>query len=469
MIDGRSSKYSTTMPLSLPASDINDAPPVPTVKPRRGSRSSARDNDFESVAALLMSASANAPSTVISRSEATAAYRKASCIDHTPSMPSISDSDHGLTHHGSHPLSGDKTLQSGNSASVDAHGATNLNLLPTDQTAGSLPTETLPDDVGVQLASKVAPIPNGPFGMDIVMDVQPSPVSDLETVNLAKAIPAAQLAALLTGEQASENAQIRGGQTAVEELVGATAAAETITANLASTQAAGIAFGPVSDVDAGPTLEIEKTASVFSKKVQDIFVGASLKDSHSSTVAATGQSDKLDVLDQPIQPAAELLPTSQRASQAPSPIEATGNSASVTLLDLPAKITRMAIALRPGESSQMRLRLDPPSLGTMHVQIDSTDRGVSVRIVSQSHEASRLLQESHSHLRDELSKWGLSLDSFSSSVGSHERSSTRRDWSQAPNSGLTTKSSSSAQVNAVETAIISAVPAYGGSVLDARA
>jgi len=85
---------------------------------------------------------------------------------------------------------------------------------------------------------------------------------------------------------------------------------------------------------------------------------------------------------------------------------------------LPAQIARVAAELGEGRSAGMRLRLDPPSLGEVRVQIEATGRGIDVRIVARSGEACALLSDRQSQLRDELWRSGLTLHSFSASVDS---------------------------------------------------
>jgi flagellar hook-length control protein FliK len=88
---------------------------------------------------------------------------------------------------------------------------------------------------------------------------------------------------------------------------------------------------------------------------------------------------------------------------------------------LPARIAHLAGELGDTRSIGVRLRLDPPSLGEIRVQIEATERGINVRIVTQSGEACALLSDRQSQLRDELLRSGLTLQSFAASVGSDAR------------------------------------------------
>jgi flagellar hook-length control protein FliK len=89
----------------------------------------------------------------------------------------------------------------------------------------------------------------------------------------------------------------------------------------------------------------------------------------------------------------------------------------VTLPNLPARLAQLAAGLPDRGSAGVRLRLDPPSLGEIRVHIESTLRGIEVRIVAQSHEACALLADGQSQLSKELWRQGLSLHSFAASVG----------------------------------------------------
>lgn len=89
----------------------------------------------------------------------------------------------------------------------------------------------------------------------------------------------------------------------------------------------------------------------------------------------------------------------------------------VPLPSLPARLAHLAAGLPEHGTVAVRLRLDPPSLGEIRVHIESSERGIEVRIVTQSHGACELLNGGQAHLQQELWRHGLSLQSFSASVG----------------------------------------------------
>ena len=95
-----------------------------------------------------------------------------------------------------------------------------------------------------------------------------------------------------------------------------------------------------------------------------------------------------------------------------------GTNVTTSPAHLPAQIARVAAELGEGRTAGMRLRLDPPSLGEVRVQIEATGRGIEVRIVAQTGQACALLSDRQSQLRDELWRSGITLHSFSASVTS---------------------------------------------------
>jgi hypothetical protein len=84
---------------------------------------------------------------------------------------------------------------------------------------------------------------------------------------------------------------------------------------------------------------------------------------------------------------------------------------------VPGEIARMAASLhREAGATEVRLRLDPPSLGEVRVRITSTSQGVQIRIVTHCSEACSALADGQPQLKTELERHGLTLQSFSTSV-----------------------------------------------------
>src|SRR5207245_4981188 len=92
-----------------------------------------------------------------------------------------------------------------------------------------------------------------------------------------------------------------------------------------------------------------------------------------------------------------------------------GGAGVVTLPNLPARLAQLAAGLPDRGSIGVRLRLDPPSLGEIRVPVESTTRGIEVRIVAQSHEACALLAEGQRQPTQELGRHGLAPHAFPAS------------------------------------------------------
>src|SRR5207247_1628977 len=85
--------------------------------------------------------------------------------------------------------------------------------------------------------------------------------------------------------------------------------------------------------------------------------------------------------------------TDSKAASAAAGSTRPGGAEVVTLPNLPARLAQLAAGLPDRGSIGVRLRLDPPSLGEIRVHVESSTRGIEVRIVTQSHEACALLAD----------------------------------------------------------------------------
>jgi flagellar hook-length control protein FliK len=142
---------------------------------------------------------------------------------------------------------------------------------------------------------------------------------------------------------------------------------------------------------------------------------SSLPSSSSDAFWVTDPADPSGSVDLPM--AAQRAPgEAARAAAAPDVVPP-GRRESVTPADLPARVAQLARTLTEARPAEIRLRLDPPELGVVHVRIESTKEGVLIQIVAQIREACDLLSDGQSQLRQELGRHGLPLHSFSTSVG----------------------------------------------------
>jgi flagellar hook-length control protein FliK len=98
----------------------------------------------------------------------------------------------------------------------------------------------------------------------------------------------------------------------------------------------------------------------------------------------------------------------------------------VTMASIPHVIVRMA--LDPEQKTQtVKLRLDPPRLGEVSIDLKLGENGLSLRIVSQTPEARDLLQQDLPRLQDLLKASGLNLQLFSASCDLAEKRSEQQN------------------------------------------
>jgi flagellar hook-length control protein FliK len=70
-----------------------------------------------------------------------------------------------------------------------------------------------------------------------------------------------------------------------------------------------------------------------------------------------------------------------------------------------------------GSQSEVKIRLDPPSLGTVRLNISTSGDGVRTLIVAENQAVKQLIENNLSQLRDSMANQGLKLDGFSVEVG----------------------------------------------------
>ena len=70
-----------------------------------------------------------------------------------------------------------------------------------------------------------------------------------------------------------------------------------------------------------------------------------------------------------------------------------------------------------GSQSEVKIRLDPPSLGTVRMNISTSADGVRTLIVAENQAVKQLIENNLSQLRDSMANQGLKLDGFSVQVG----------------------------------------------------
>ena len=70
-----------------------------------------------------------------------------------------------------------------------------------------------------------------------------------------------------------------------------------------------------------------------------------------------------------------------------------------------------------GAQNEVQIRLDPPSLGTVRLNITTVGDSVRTMIIAENHAVKQTIENNFNQLRDAMSEQGLKVDSFSVSVG----------------------------------------------------
>ncbi|MFC1538585.1 flagellar hook-length control protein FliK [Candidatus Latescibacterota bacterium] len=85
-------------------------------------------------------------------------------------------------------------------------------------------------------------------------------------------------------------------------------------------------------------------------------------------------------------------------------------------------IVRQAQFMNQKEKSSADIKLDPPHLGKLRIELVTENSKITGRITVESHEVREIIQHSISELRDNLAQNGLKVDSFDVNIG-HNNSS----------------------------------------------
>jgi flagellar hook-length control protein FliK len=81
------------------------------------------------------------------------------------------------------------------------------------------------------------------------------------------------------------------------------------------------------------------------------------------------------------------------------------------------------ISTRGGTQNEVQIRLDPPSLGTVRLNITTVGESVRTMIIAENHAVKQTIENNFNQLRDAMSDQGLKVDSFSVTVGGESRNS----------------------------------------------
>ena len=73
-----------------------------------------------------------------------------------------------------------------------------------------------------------------------------------------------------------------------------------------------------------------------------------------------------------------------------------------------------------GSQSEIKIRLDPPSLGTLRMNVTTTGDSVRTVIIAESHAVKQIIENNLLQLKDSMQSQGLKVDSFTVLVGGNE-------------------------------------------------
>jgi flagellar hook-length control protein FliK len=76
-----------------------------------------------------------------------------------------------------------------------------------------------------------------------------------------------------------------------------------------------------------------------------------------------------------------------------------------------------------GNQNEVQIRLDPPSLGTVRLNITTVGESVRTMVIAENHAVKQTIENNFNQLRDAMSEQGLKVDSFSVSVGGESENS----------------------------------------------
>jgi flagellar hook-length control protein FliK len=80
-----------------------------------------------------------------------------------------------------------------------------------------------------------------------------------------------------------------------------------------------------------------------------------------------------------------------------------------------------------GTQNEVQIRLDPPSLGTVRLNITTVGESVRTMVIAENHAVKQTIENNFNQLRDAMSEQGLKVDSFSVTVGGESGNSNQKD------------------------------------------
>jgi len=86
-----------------------------------------------------------------------------------------------------------------------------------------------------------------------------------------------------------------------------------------------------------------------------------------------------------------------------------------------------------GSQSEIKIRLDPPSLGTVRMNISTSGDSVRTVVIAENHAVKQIIENNLAQLRDSMNGQGLKVDSFTVLVGGDEGQTGQQN---TPNEGF---------------------------------
>lgn len=83
-----------------------------------------------------------------------------------------------------------------------------------------------------------------------------------------------------------------------------------------------------------------------------------------------------------------------------------------------------------GSQSEIKIRLDPPSLGTIRMNVSTAGDSVRTVVIAENHAVKQIIENNLIQLRDSMQSQGLKVDSFTVLVGGNEGQAGQQNTSQ---------------------------------------
>ena len=83
-----------------------------------------------------------------------------------------------------------------------------------------------------------------------------------------------------------------------------------------------------------------------------------------------------------------------------------------------------------GPQNEIKIRLDPPSLGTIRMNVSTAGDSVRTVVIAENHAVKQIIENNLTQLKDSMQGQGLKVDSFTVLVGGNEGQAGQQNTSQ---------------------------------------